>query len=77
MALFTADTHFVVYMDAKRSDPFAGASLARSTLSCLRRPPQIPAATMPPSSDRARIASPRHAVIDVEAHGRARVAAVV
>jgi hypothetical protein len=41
MSLFTADTHFVVYMNAKGSEAFAGVALARGTRSSLCRPKQV------------------------------------
>ena len=41
MALFTADTHFVVYMNAKDPTPSHGAALARGARSSLCRSEQV------------------------------------
>ncbi len=41
MSLFTADTHFVVYMNAQGSNTLAGAALARGARSGLRRAEQV------------------------------------
>ena len=40
MALFTVDSHFVVYM-SKGQDTFTRAALARRACCCFRRPEQV------------------------------------
>src|ERR1700691_2872672 len=41
MALFTADTHFVVFMNAKDDKAFTGAALTGGARSGVRRPEQV------------------------------------
>ena len=42
MSLFTPDTHFVVYMNAKESDALPRTALARGPRSRIRRSEQVP-----------------------------------